>query len=657
MTSHMKTLEWLPAALFSLALAGSASLSQAQTAQDYIVNQFDDGVGGGLWGANYGTAPMIIEYDATQDRGPGANPGAMKCTIDFNLCSNNVQRDFERVMGATLDLTKYTKVHFSVKVDTNSSHLSDWGGGAFGNMRFHVRKSDWSGDSNIGKDDATSQQWVGSDAYGTWKDYAVAIDQTTALATKAQTGILGIDIWSGWGSCAAPIGHTNTVVFWMDNIWFEFNTNTAPIPPPMVGLKKAGLSGVQITLDTNGDQYQRDAISTPSGGGPYHWTGQGSYPVSYSMTIADFPDLHSHTNFEAHMYLINKDTAPNGNETYGGADWNVPDIFILRIENNYNATNTPAYDVLAQIQLKTNLPNANPPNDAIHRPAIVHGTTAVGTWTLTFADSTHATLTGPGITTNFTLSAEVVTNNFSPAASFMQFGMFKNDVPNDGHNNQAHGTYSQVAFTGAVAPFSDNFNGPTLTNIYAWRKTSDGAVQYVTPGTAWFLDWTLPANGFNPQSAPALTGPWSAAGNTSTYQSAGKVHAMIPGAALPAGNSTFFRLIHRPFTKLQVLMPGEMSAPNTVSGKTGTPGAQTSTVPFNVTVNAVDSVWNIVASSDTVHITSSEGTATLPADAALVLGTKTFSVTLNASGSWTVTATDVTDGTKTANTGTAVTIP
>ena len=52
-----------------------------------------------------------------------------------------------------------------------------------------------------------------------------------------------------------------------------------------------------------------------------------------------------------------------------------------------------------------------------------------------------------------------------------------------------------------------------------------------------------------------------------------------------------------------------------------------------------------------ITITSSDETATLPADAALVGGTATFSVTFNTAGTWTVTATDVTDATKTANTG------
>ena len=56
-----------------------------------------------------------------------------------------------------------------------------------------------------------------------------------------------------------------------------------------------------------------------------------------------------------------------------------------------------------------------------------------------------------------------------------------------------------------------------------------------------------------------------------------------------------------------------------------------------------------------VSITSSDITATLPADGALMTGTATFSVTFGTAGIWTVTATDVTDGTKTPNTGTPTT--
>src|SRR5439155_1790055 len=108
---------------------------------------------------------------------------------------------------------------------------------------------------------------------------------------------------------------------------------------------------------------------------------------------------------------------------------------------------------------------------------------------------------------------------------------------------------------------------------------------------------------------------------------------------------------------LQLLVPGETAAPGTASGKTGTPTASTAATAFNITVNAVDNFWNVVnAITDTVDITSSDANATLPADAALVSGTGTLSVTFKTAASQTLTASDVTDPTKTANTSPSITV-
>src|SRR5688572_8608568 len=73
-------------------------------------------------------------------------------------------------------------------------------------------------------------------------------------------------------------------------------------------------------------------------------------------------------------------------------------------------------------------------------------------------------------------------------------------------------------------------------------------------------------------------------------------------------------------------------------------------------MNAVDANWNLVSSTHTVGITSTDSNATLPANGALSAGTRTVSVTLTTAGSHTVTATDITDGSKTANTGPAITV-
>src|SRR5207253_5578857 len=103
------------------------------------------------------------------------------------------------------------------------------------------------------------------------------------------------------------------------------------------------------------------------------------------------------------------------------------------------------------------------------------------------------------------------------------------------------------------------------------------------------------------------------------------------------------------FTKLQLLLPGETAAPGSTSGKTGTASGRVSGTPFSVTVNAVDANWNPVSATDTVGITTSDTNATPPAPAALVGGTKNFTIALNTAAAATITATDQTDGSKTAN--------
>ena len=96
-----------------------------------------------------------------------------------------------------------------------------------------------------------------------------------------------------------------------------------------------------------------------------------------------------------------------------------------------------------------------------------------------------------------------------------------------------------------------------------------------------------------------------------------------------------------PFTQLQVLLPGETAAPGSSTGKTGSATAQTAGVAFNATVNAVDAAWNLRLTNDTVHVTSSDPNAVLPADAALANGTRTFSITHRTSGATIVTAADI----------------
>ena len=121
---------------------------------------------------------------------------------------------------------------------------------------------------------------------------------------------------------------------------------------------------------------------------------------------------------------------------------------------------------------------------------------------------------------------------------------------------------------------------------------------------------------------------------------------MIAWVVWIAGSLWATSAVAGPYTRLQVLLPGESAAPGTPSGKSGVPRAQTEGVPFTVTVRACDSGWNTVTSvTNVIRILSSDGSATLPPDAQLAAGTGSFPVTFHAAGTFTVFAHDVSDNT------------
>src|SRR4029079_10404754 len=74
---------------------------------------------------------------------------------------------------------------------------------------------------------------------------------------------------------------------------------------------------------------------------------------------------------------------------------------------------------------------------------------------------------------------------------------------------------------------------------------------------------------------------------------------------------------------------------------------------FSFTVTALDQFNNTATSyAGTVHFTSSDGQAVLPANSTLTNGAGTFSATLRTAGSQTITATDVVTASITGASGT-----
>ena len=189
----------------------------------------------------------------------------------------------------------------------------------------------------------------------------------------------------------------------------------------------------------------------------------------------------------------------------------------------------------------------------------------------------------------------------------------------------------------------------TLTAVDAAGNTVTGYT-----GTITFSSTDAYA-AFSPSSYTFLAGDYGTKTFTggAVLKAAGSQTVSVSGSS-KSGTSAPIAVAAGAFAKLLVLVPGEAAAPGSPTGKTGSPNVQTANGPFTVTVHAVDANWNVVSSSDTVAITSSDASALLPPNAALVAGAGSFSITLETGGSATVSATDITDGSKTAGSSGAI---
>ena len=253
-------------------------------------------------------------------------------------------------------------------------------------------------------------------------------------------------------------------------------------------------------------------------------------------------------------------------------------------------------------------------------------------------------------------------------------------------SNYQSNTVSRIATNGVVSTFASGFNGPdalvfdSAGNLYA-ANVYNGCVSKVTPGgvvTTYATGINGPSglafdlaghlyvsgagdntvskvatNGAVSSFATGISNPgglvFDGSGNLYvTSISGGTVSQVTQGGSLTTYASGFSApvglAVQNPAARLQILLPGETNAPNTIAGRTGSPNAELAGGPFTVTVNAVDGNGVVVpgASPMVALVARATSSAILPSNAALANGAQTFSVTLATPGAQTLTATDLT---------------
>jgi hypothetical protein len=447
-----------------------------------------------------------------------------------------------------------------------------------------------------------------------------------------------------------------TARVWIDNLMVQ--GTAAPPPPPTLSLSPA-YAGLNL-FGASGGNNDRENIRTVDSN--FSWVGQGSTPVSYSFTITNFPSA-ANPLFMINTFLIPVpyDHTAGTNGTVGGEsapDWNEASCIFLDFENYSDGSGDWRF------RYKTNAPGSNGSYYSDVLADLRDYAGVLGTWTVTFNNNTNVTMTSPhNVTTNFVFSPDKVywwsDNSGNALPMYYYLGCRWN-----GSSQGLGAVVSDTSIQGAPETLNDNFMADTSLDSTMWQVLAAYApsIQLVpsSPAPVYWVTWTLPATGFSLQSAPALNGTWSPAGQTPLLF-AGEDKSLITTTGLPSASQGYFQLVNRVFSQLQVLLPGETNAPGTRTGKTGSPMAYSLSAgqPLNVTINACDQSWNIItAASDEVQITSTDPNSSAipgaPQISSLTAGTTQIQFSFGSEGTFTITASDDTDTNILSNTSSPI---
>jgi len=550
--------------------------------------------------------------------------------------------------GATFNMGAYSNLAFDFKYDTNSTiqsnaqqfnwvidnHLAPDGGGGSGGAFLASFANSGANASNFD---------------GAWHHINIPISST--IPDIAVSKGPGYEWFNGAGT-------SGTFSFWLANI--DLVLNTAPPPPPTMSFTPV-VQGLNLWND-KGPNYTRHQVRTDTlGDFNVNWVGHATpgTPVTYSWNYA-----HAPTNNGAGVnFAITPDTVSSN--VFADPDWSATNCFYLTI-NEVGGTS-----VVANVTVKTNQPSNN--STAVSVVRLTNNTpTAAGTWSLTFTNDTGFVLTAPGgASTNATIPANLLTDTNGQLNIYSnQVSIFLSATPN---NDANYGSYADVTtfdVTGVGTPIHENF--VTQAGIVSpFLLLQDQNYGFVPPNVApnmlfvtsndWnWLTWTLPDSQFSPivRTNLGVGGLWLDSPLTNINLYGQTRYTKISKAYQAASTQQYFGLVKRAFSQLQVILPGETNAPNTITGKTGTPD------PVSIggggletfTVNAVDSSFHVIPGVfDTVHIDTTDGSAATPVDAALNNGTGTYQVVFMSTGSFTITASDVTHTNISSNTSSLVT--
>ncbi len=633
-----------------MALTSLVGLNTAQA--DLVFQSFDtssalpDGNGGDM------SASSTYVWSPTNFPNPDvsvAGSGSLYVTVP-NTAAGSGWEEYQLNFTMGQNMSPYINVNFDFMVDVANSATNS--GGNYGGIEAIIQN--WDG--------AGSPGWCGLNTMAMantsgWQHYSASL---AAFSGYMDRFILDINSSAGqFGNTANPaVG----VSVWVDNIIFTQPalpppTLATPIPAP----KNAGLTLLPATTG----EYQRVMIYPNANlGTSWGWYGQATAgdPVSYSITITNFPDVG---NYNAQIFWIPVDALEySANDT--SVDWNCTNdmVFSIGASNNQGLSTNWTVTLATKTNSPGGLGNGNP-NLTITN--FNWKTLPLGTWTITFVDNTDFTITAP--------DKSVVTGSLPPDVANLVSGNAVGNTamltyfgvqPNNPQGIGKPTVINNITVSGTPTTINDSFNFGYLDTTNTWTILSDypADITVNSGNLAWYETWNTPNdNGYSSLlAASSPKGIWQdlVPANTWLLVNGNRMATITTNAlqsALGAQSPAFLRLIKRVATQLQVLMPGETNAPNTVLGKTGTPTAFNPYDEVDVTINMVDATYHIVNSADSLSLTTTDTSATINTPTpTLTSGTVTVPIYFGTAGSWTVTAADTTSTNITSGISSAVTI-
>jgi hypothetical protein len=463
-----------------------------------------------VWWSWFGSAFVSDAWDPNTDAGNNPTSGSLEVSVNwtngnqFLIWDQGANNDFYALNISGL---QYTNFQCDVKFAPGSaSDSGTFGQPIFGHLQFGIRTPSYAQDYFGAVDvPATNTGWV---------HVSVPLNAVADTNLLNMGGLL-IHMYAPFYS----LNLVGTTTFWVDNIKFTGPTTAVTNPPPTLALSPA-TPALRIFAGSAVNTYDREELATADNN--QTWVGGGT--VRYSFSLLDYPRNINQT----HIFLV--PTATSGQANMGNAG--TPNEFI-----EYQASNTlwmvlnPGANgaVVASVQWKTNLPNANPNITALS----ITNPTAVGTWTLTFNSATTGTLTAPGAAPKpFTITdPNVLTDFTNPCVAY--FGVQPNSTTGEGQFED----WGSIAVSGVSGVSeSENFVNEATFNANNYWTTNcafAGSLQPVPPGNPYWISWTLPALGYGLGAASAVNGasntpnPWMLPEYFNSYNN------VAPGGAIP----------------------------------------------------------------------------------------------------------------------------